>query len=59
MAADAPWVPLVPSAEDGAGASFRYFGREEPTVAGKEIEVEHHRLVGDQERDGWFDMAGH
>ena len=39
--------------------SFRYLGREKLTAAGEEIDVEHCRMVGDEERDVWFDMAGH
>ena len=39
-------------------ASFEYVGREKLAVAGKELEVEHYRMVGDEERDLWFDKAG-
>ena len=38
--------------------SFQFIGREEITVAGKQLEVEHYRMVGDEERDLWFDKAG-
>ena len=27
-------------------------------MAGKRLEVEHYRMVGDEERDLWFDNAG-
>jgi len=40
-------------------ASFQYIGRDEVTVAGEAIEAEHYRMVGDEERDLWFDMNGH
>jgi hypothetical protein len=38
--------------------SFEFLGREKITVAGKELEAEHYRMVGDDERDLWFDQAG-
>jgi hypothetical protein len=38
--------------------SFEFVGRETITVAGKELEVEHYHMVGDEERDLWFDKAG-
>jgi hypothetical protein len=38
--------------------SFEFLGHEKITVAGKELEVDHYRMVGDQERDLWFDQAG-
>jgi hypothetical protein len=38
--------------------SFQYLGQEKIPIAGKELEVEHYRMVGDEERDLWYDMAG-
>jgi hypothetical protein len=38
--------------------SFEFLGREKAAVAGTEIETEHWRMVGDETRDLWFDMAG-
>jgi Family of unknown function (DUF6134) len=40
-------------------ASFEYAGREKLALAGQVIDVEHYRMVGDEERDLWFDTAGH
>jgi Family of unknown function (DUF6134) len=40
-------------------ASFEYAGREKLALAGQELDVEHYRMVGDEERDLWFDAAGH
>jgi hypothetical protein len=40
-------------------ASFRFLGRETITVGGKRLDAEHYRMVGDEERDLWFDRAGH
>ena len=39
--------------------SFQYVGQEKIAIAGEELEVEHYRMVGDEERDLWFDPAGH
>jgi Family of unknown function (DUF6134) len=39
-------------------ASFRDLGTETITVAGQKLEAEHYRMVGDEERDLWFDPAG-
>jgi hypothetical protein len=40
-------------------ASFEYAGREKLMLAGQELDVEHYRMVGDEEHDLWFDRAGH
>jgi Family of unknown function (DUF6134) len=40
-------------------ASFQFVGREKIVVAGKELEVDHYRMEGDEERDLWYDTAGH
>jgi Family of unknown function (DUF6134) len=40
-------------------ASFEYAGREKLALAGQELDVEHYRMVGDEEHDLWFDRAGH
>jgi hypothetical protein len=39
-------------------ASFEFIGREKIAVAGKQLEAEHYRIAGDEERDLWFDEAG-
>jgi Family of unknown function (DUF6134) len=39
--------------------SFEFIGREQITVAGKGLDAEHYRMVGDEERDLWFDEDGH
>ena len=38
--------------------SFEFLGREKIAVAGRKLDVEHYRMVGDEERDLWFDQAG-
>jgi hypothetical protein len=40
-------------------ASFEFVGREKIALAGKELEVDHYRMEGDEERDLWYDTAGH
>jgi hypothetical protein len=39
-------------------ASFQFVGRETMTLHGQQLDVEHYRMVGDEERDLWFDSAG-
>jgi hypothetical protein len=39
--------------------SFEFVGREKITIAGAELEVDHYRMVGDEERELWYDTAGH
>lgn len=38
--------------------SFPRVGRENITVAGQQLRAEHYRMVGDEERDLWFDPVG-
>jgi hypothetical protein len=38
--------------------SFHLIGREKLTLDGKVLDVDHYRMVGDEERDLWFDSAG-
>jgi Family of unknown function (DUF6134) len=38
--------------------SFEYVGRERITLAGKGVDAEHYRMVGDEQRDLWFDADG-
>jgi hypothetical protein len=38
--------------------SFQFVGPEEITLAGQGLEADHYRMVGDEERDLWFDRAG-
>jgi hypothetical protein len=39
-------------------ASFQFLGRDQITVAGQELDTEHYRMIGDEERDLWFDRSG-
>jgi Domain of unknown function (DUF6134) len=39
--------------------SFENLGAETITVAGQKIEAQHYRMVGDEDRDLWFDPDGH
>ena len=39
-------------------ASFRFVGQEEITLAGERLAADHDRMLGDEERDLWFDRAG-
>jgi hypothetical protein len=39
-------------------ASFEFVGPDKITVAGQELDVDHYRMVGDEERDLWFDRSG-
>lgn len=38
--------------------SFQLVGQETIAVSGKQLETDHYRMVGDEERDLWFDRAG-
>lgn len=38
--------------------SFHYLGRERMMLAGQPLEVNHYRMVGDENRDLWYDPAG-
>jgi hypothetical protein len=40
-------------------ASFEFVGREKITIARTDLDVDHYRMVGDEERDLWYDTAGH
>ena len=39
-------------------ATFRFVGQEEIALAGGRLEADHYRILGDEERDLWFDRAG-
>jgi hypothetical protein len=39
-------------------ASFEFLDQEKITVAGQQLDVEHYRMAGDEERDLWFDQSG-
>lgn len=39
--------------------SFEYLGTDKITLAGQQLETEHYRMVGDEERELWFDPDGH
>ena len=38
--------------------TFTFVGKETLTVDGKQIETEHYRMTGDEERDIWYDSQG-
>ena len=38
-------------------ASFTFIGKETVAVAGTQLETEHYRMIGDEQRDLWFDHA--
>jgi Domain of unknown function (DUF6134) len=38
--------------------SFQLIGREQLSLHGQVLDVDHYRMVGDEERDLWFDSAG-
>ena len=38
--------------------AFSYVGKETMTIAGQELEADHYRMVGDEERDIWYDPNG-
>jgi hypothetical protein len=40
-------------------ASFEFAGKEKITIAGAALDVDHYRMVGDEERELWYDAAGH
>jgi Family of unknown function (DUF6134) len=40
-------------------ASFEFAGKERITIAGAALDVDHYRMVGDEEREFWYDAAGH
>jgi Family of unknown function (DUF6134) len=40
-------------------ASFKYVGTEGIVLAGRRIQTQHYRMLGDEEHELWFDMAGH
>jgi Family of unknown function (DUF6134) len=40
-------------------AAFQYVGQEKFTIAGEALDVEHYRMTGDEERELWYDAAGH
>jgi Family of unknown function (DUF6134) len=39
--------------------SFEFAGREKIAIAGTKLDVDHYRMVGDEERELWYDTAGH
>jgi Family of unknown function (DUF6134) len=40
-------------------ASFEFAGKEKITIAGAALDVDHYRMTGDEERELWYDAAGH
>jgi hypothetical protein len=40
-------------------ASFEFAGKERITIAGAPLDVDHYRMTGDEERELWYDAAGH
>jgi hypothetical protein len=39
--------------------SFQYVGQEKFSIAGERLDVAHYRVTGDEERELWYDAAGH
>jgi Family of unknown function (DUF6134) len=39
--------------------SFQFVGQEKFAIAGEQLDVEHYRMIGDEERELWYDAAGH
>lgn len=39
--------------------AFEFVGREKITIEGTELDADHYRMVGDEERELWYDAAGH
>jgi hypothetical protein len=39
-------------------ASFEFIAQEKIAVAGTQLDVDHYRMAGDEERDLWFDRSG-
>jgi Family of unknown function (DUF6134) len=44
--------------DDTLEVAFSYLGRETLTIAGRQLEADHYRMVGDEERDIWYDPDG-
>jgi hypothetical protein len=40
-------------------ASFKYLGTDDIILAGQPVQTQHYRMLGDEEHELWFDMAGH
>jgi hypothetical protein len=38
--------------------AFSYLGKETLTIAGRQLEMDHYRMLGDEERDIWYDPDG-
>ena len=38
--------------------AFHYLGKERMTIEGRQLEVDHYQMVGDEERDIWYDKNG-
>jgi Family of unknown function (DUF6134) len=38
--------------------AFSHLGKETITIAGEQLEVDHYRMAGDEERDIWYDADG-
>jgi Family of unknown function (DUF6134) len=51
---------FISSVEDKVlNASFDYVGAEKIVLAGQRVPTQHYRMLGDEEHELWFDMAGH
>jgi hypothetical protein len=38
--------------------AFHYLGKESMILEGRQLDVDHYRMVGEEERDIWYDAAG-
>lgn len=38
--------------------AFSYLGKQTLTIAGRQLEMDHYRMLGDEERDIWYDPDG-
>ena len=38
--------------------AFHYLGKETMTIEGRQLDVDHYQMVGDEERDIWYDADG-
>jgi hypothetical protein len=51
---------FISSVEDKVlNASFEYVGTESISLAGRRIQAQHYRMLGDEEHELWFDRSGH
>ena len=39
--------------------SFQFGGKQKIQMFGRELEVDYYKMTGDEEREVWYDQAGH